>query len=76
MQLEEYNSLLTSILDDILESKLAKEDRENYLFHRIAKKEHIVKQKLVEYEVDQHKTSDQFLRFIEEAVDKRLEEKV
>ena len=73
---EEYNLLLTQLLDDILDTKLSPSDREEYLFHRIAKKDPSVKSRLVAYEVDQYKTSDQFLKFIEESVDKRLEEKV
>jgi hypothetical protein len=49
---EEYNVLLTELMDDILETKLPQEQRDEYLFHRIAKKDPVVKKRLVSYEID------------------------
>ena len=55
---EEYNLLLSQLMDDILDTKLSPAEKEEYLFHRIAKRDQPVKSKLVSYEIEQYKTSD------------------
>ena len=52
---EEYNVLLSQLIDDILDNKFDQHEKEEYLFQRIFNKEIDVKLKLIQAEVEQYK---------------------
>ena len=64
-------------MDDFIDYKITKEEKAQLLHERMTKPgENESRKRLVNYEVEKFKESDEFLRQIDDAVEHKLEERV
>lgn len=74
---KEYFGLIKGLVDDFIDHKITKEEKAQLLHERMTKPgENESRKRLVNYEVEKFKESDEFLRQIDDAVEHKLEERV